>query len=322
MSNKSTHMGVQYIEVEPDREGQRLDNFLAGILRGVPRTLIYRIVRTGEVRVNKGRIRPAYKLQAGDIVRIPPVRSNEQIELNSGSGALQKVISRLQDAILFEGPDFMVLNKPAGLAVHGGSGLKFGLIEALKSAGTPYAGLELVHRLDRSTSGCLLLAKTRSCLQRLHTLIRERKMEKHYFALLQGEIRKPVTIDTALSRRQRGGERLVHVAECDGVRNKEALTFIEPKRVYAGKTLALIRIDTGRTHQIRVHCASINHPLAGDEKYGDREFNAYMRGLGLKRLFLHAAGLRFTLDETFVIEAPLPDDLTTVLENLDARQPL
>jgi 23S rRNA pseudouridine955/2504/2580 synthase len=307
---------VEYVEIDGNRAGQRLDNFLAGRLRGVPRPLIYRILRTGQVRVNKGRVKPGYKLEAGDIVRIPPVRRDEAPLLDNTG--LQKVAQSLQRAVLLENAGFIVLNKPAGLAVHGGSGLRYGLIEVLKSTQGSYAGLELVHRLDRATSGCLLLAKTRSCLNQLHTLLREHKIEKHYTALLDGVIGKPLTIDTALVRRKQSGEHMIAVLENDEERNKTALTHIKPLRIYAGRTLADIQIETGRTHQIRVHCASIGHPLAGDEKYGHREFNKAMRGLSLRRLFLHAASLRFTLDRTYYIEAPLPEELAMVLDNLDA----
>jgi 23S rRNA pseudouridine955/2504/2580 synthase len=316
MKNYPADHIVEFVEIDQNRVGQRLDNFLAGRLRGVPRPLVYRILRTGQVRVNKGRVKPGYRLQAGDMVRIPPVRRNDQVPLDNTR--LSTVISGLKKAVLLENADFIVLNKPAGLAVHGGSGLRYGLIEALKSSGGAYADLELVHRLDRVTSGCLLLAKTRLCLNQLHTLLREHKIEKNYMALLKGEIRKPVTVNAALVRRKKCGEHIVGIIENENERNKSALTYIEPLRVYPGLTLANIRIDTGRTHQIRVHCASINHPLAGDEKYGDRELNKTIRKMALKRLFLHAASLRFTLDETYYIEAPLPVELTMVLDNLDA----
>jgi 23S rRNA pseudouridine955/2504/2580 synthase len=316
MNDNSREATVEYVEIDGNRAGQRLDNFLAGRLRGVPKPLIYRILRTGQVRVNKGRVKPGYKLEAGDIVRIPPVRRDEAPLLDSTG--LQKVAQSLQRAVLLENAGFIVLNKPAGLAVHGGSGLRYGLIEVLKATQGSYAGLELVHRLDRVTSGCLLLAKTRSCLNQLHTLLREHKIEKHYTALLDGVIGKPLTIDTALVRRKQSGEHMVAVLENDEERNKTALTHINPLRIYAGRTLADIQIETGRTHQIRVHCASIGHPLAGDEKYGHREFNKVMRGVSLRRLFLHAASLRFTLDKTYYIEAPLPEELAMVLDNLDA----
>lgn len=316
MKNYPADHIVEFVEIDQNRVGQRLDNFLAGRLRGVPRPMVYRILRTGQVRVNKGRVKPGYRLQAGDMVRIPPVRRSDQVPLDSTR--LSTVISSLKEAVLLENADFIVVNKPAGLAVHGGSGLRYGLIEALKSAGGQYADLELVHRLDRVTSGCLLLAKTRLCLNQLHTLLREHKIEKNYMALLKGEIHKPVTVNAALVRRKKCGEHIVGIIENEHERNKSALTYIEPLRVYPGLTLANIRIDTGRTHQIRVHCASINHPLAGDEKYGDRELNKTTRKMGLKRLFLHAASLRFTLDETHYIEAPLPVELTMVLDNLDA----
>ena len=307
---------VEFAEISKDRAGQRLDNFLLCYLRGAPRSLIYRILRKGEVRVNKGRAKPSYKLQLGDIVRIPPVKRIEAVAIKPAD--LQAVSYRLQEAILLENDDFIAVNKPSGLAVHGGSGLRYGLIEILKSQAT-YAELELVHRLDRQTSGCLLLARSRSCLGRLHALLRDRQIEKHYLALLQGELRKPMTIDTELVRLQRGNERIVSVADTSHERSKSALTHIKPLHVYSGTTLVDVQIDTGRTHQIRVHCASVHHPLAGDEKYGSREFNKTMRGLGLKRLFLHAASLQFKMDGVHKIEAPLPDGLVSVLDKLDEK---
>lgn len=304
---------VEYIEIGPDRAGQRLDNFLSARLKGVPRSLVYRILRTGQVRVNGKRAKPDYKLQAGDAVRIPPVSRRAPPVVDGAR--LEEVRSRLREAVLFENDDFMVLNKPAGMAVHGGSGLQYGLIEALKAGGPRYAEVELVHRLDRGTSGCLLLARHRGALRELHALLRERRMEKTYTALLKGRLTAPVETRAALSRRSSGGDRMVGVA----AGGKPAVTRVEPKRWFAGATMVTVAIDTGRTHQIRVHCTELGHPLAGDEKYGDRGFNRALRERGLKRLFLHAAELRFTLDQTYVFNAPLPAALSEVLEKLDER---
>jgi 23S rRNA pseudouridine955/2504/2580 synthase len=304
--------GVEYIQVDEQRAGQRLDNFLSGHLKGVPRSLVYRILRTGQVRVNKGRAKPNYKLQAGDRVRIPPLERGGGGQ-GAPAGQLAAAARRLMAGVLYENRDFLVLNKPAGMAVHGGSGLQYGLIEALKSLGGDYAALELVHRLDRGTSGCLLLAKHRRALLGLHALLRERRMDKHYTALLAGRLEAPLEIDAALVRARRGGERRVDI----GVDGKEARSRIVPQRLYRSATLAQVRIDTGRTHQIRVHCAGAGHPLAGDERYGDAAFNQMLRETGLRRIFLHASELRFTWERPYVLTAPLPDELNGVLEQLD-----
>lgn len=300
--------GVEYLQVGSDRAGQRIDNFLVSRLKGVPKSLVYRLLRTGQVRVNRGRIKPDYRLQEGDTLRIPPVKVREQ-STPSGAKALE-ISRRLVESVLFEDRDIVVLNKPAGLAVHAGSGLGFGIIELLRTQ-PRYADVELVHRLDRETSGCLMLARNRQILRRLQELLRAHAVEKTYVALLRGRLpAKPLTVDSALSKnRLRGGERMVALDEA----GKPARTVVEVLELFKEASLASVRIETGRTHQIRVHCASIDHPLAGDDKYGDRDFNRRMKQLGLRRLFLHAAELRFTLDTTHVIEAPLPEDLKTVL---------
>jgi 23S rRNA pseudouridine955/2504/2580 synthase len=310
---EETTTGVRHVQVDAGRDGQRIDNFLGYFLKGVPKSLIYRLLRTGQVRVNKGRIKPGHRVKTGDDVRIPPVRLEQRPEL---SGAhIDRLGEELAEAILFENKDFLVLNKPAGLAVHGGTGLGYGLIEALRAGNPRYAEVELVHRLDRETSGCLMLAKNRGLLRQLHALLQSHAVEKTYLALLKNPLPRPtIDVDSALARNHlQGGERMVTVAD-DG---KAAHTSIERVRNYANAGLASIRIKTGRTHQIRVHCTSIGHPLAGDDKYGDRDFNREMKQFGLKRLFLHAAELRFTLEETHVVSAPLPAELNVVLENLN-----
>jgi 23S rRNA pseudouridine955/2504/2580 synthase len=303
--------GVEHVRVGSDRAGQRIDNFLVSRLKGVPKSLVYRLLRTGQVRVNGGRIKPDHRLQEGDEVRVPPVKVRVKRE-PSGIKA-GEIARRLTESILFEDRDIVVLNKPAGLAVHAGSGLGFGLIELLRTQ-PRYADVELAHRLDRETSGCLLLARNRDILRRLQELLRAHSVEKTYLGLLRGRLpAKPLVIDSALSKnRLQGGERMVALDEA----GKPARTFVEARERFQEASLAAIRIETGRTHQIRVHCASIDHPLAGDDKYGDREFNRRMKSSGLRRLFLHAAELRFTLDKTHVIEAPLPEDLNTVLAAL------
>lgn len=299
---------MEYLQVDSDRAGQRIDNFLVSRLKGIPKSLVYRLLRTGQVRVNRGRIKPDYRLREGDMLRIPPVKVREQ---TAPSGAkAQDIARRLAESVLFEDRDIVVLNKPAGLAVHAGSGLGYGIIELLRTL-PRYAGIELVHRLDRDTSGCLMLARNRQVLRRLQDLLRAHAIDKTYLALLRGRLpTKPLDVTSALSKnRLRGGERMVALDEA----GKPARTVIEALEFFKEASLASVRIETGRTHQIRVHCASVGHPLAGDDKYGDRDFNRRMKQLGLRRLFLHAAELRFTLDKTHVIEAALPEDLKTVL---------
>jgi 23S rRNA pseudouridine955/2504/2580 synthase len=303
--------GVEYLQVDTDRAGQRIDNFLLSLLKGVPKSLVYRLLRTGQVRVNRGRIKPDYRLQEGDEIRIPPVKTKEKQELSGAK--VRNLGSRLLESILFEDRDLVALNKPAGLAVHAGSGLGFGLIELLRTQ-PRYATVELAHRLDRETSGCLILARNRETLRRFQRLLQTHAVEKTYLALLRGRLpEKPLIVDSALSKnRLHGGERMAAL-DADG---KAARTTVRRLELYKEASFAAVQIETGRTHQIRVHCASVHHPLAGDDKYGDRDFNRRMKQSGLRRLFLHAAELRFTLDKTHVIEAPLPDDLKAVLTEL------
>lgn len=307
---------VQFLEISSEYAGQRLDNFLLARLKGAPKSLIYRIVRKGEVRVNKGRIKPDYRLKTGDCVRIPPVRLSEK---KPGKPA-DHVLKKLAESIIYEDKRLLVLNKPDGMAVHGGSGLSFGIIEAMRALRPDAPYLELVHRLDRDTSGCLILAKKRSALRLLHELLRENKMDKYYLALLKGSwpggdrllnfpLRKNVL---------RSGERIVRVSD-DG---KQARSLFCPLQVRQEASLMEIKLETGRTHQIRVHAAHSNHPIAGDEKYGDESYNKLMKQKGLKRLFLHAQRLEFVMpDDGQVIKltAPLPEDLQAVLKKLDMR---
>jgi 23S rRNA pseudouridine955/2504/2580 synthase len=304
------------VTIDPDGAGQRLDNFLLREFKGVPRSVVYRVLRKGEVRVNGKRIGPDYRLVAGDAVRLPPVRT-------AAPGAPPRIpdalIRDVRAAILHEDDQLIVLDKPAGLAVHGGSGLSFGVIEALR-ADRPGEELELVHRLDRDTSGCLMIARRRPALRVLHALMREGQVEKRYLALLKGRWqlgRK--TIDVPLKTNQRqGGERVVHVHAA----GKDAASTFRPVEHFGQvATLCEIDIHTGRTHQIRVHAAYAGHPVAGDDKYGDREFNALMRDAGLRRMFLHSQGIAFRWPESakkFSIEAPLPPELTAALEALAA----
>ena len=309
---------VQFVEISADHAGQRIDNYLMCQLKGVPRSLVYRIVRKGEVRVNKGRIKPEYRLKEGDMVRIPPVR---QAEKKAPGKAPDKLLQQIESRILFEDKRIMVINKPSGLAVHGGSGLSFGLIEVLRELRPNDKNLELVHRLDRDTSGCLIIAKKRSALRRLHEQLREGSMDKRYLTLLKGKWKGTSKwVDAPLLKNViRSGERLVFVDS----KGKNARTQFIPYSVGEEASLMSVKLDTGRTHQIRVHAQHIGYPIAGDNKYGDDEFNRYLKSKGLKRLFLHAFSLKFYLPDTetgenapIYVEAPLDEALVNTLKRL------
>ena len=314
MSKPAESGGVHFVEIAEEGAGQRIDNFLLTRLKGAPRSLVYRILRKGEVRVNRGRIGPDYRLQAGDNVRIPPVRLTERTAAVPPGEA---VLRRIEAAIIYEDSRFLVLNKPGGVAVHGGSGLNYGVIEALRASRPEAPFLELGHRLDRETSGCLVIAKRRSALRQFHALLREGRVVKRYLALLAGHWTGLLRMELALRKNVlRSGERLVRVAE-DG---KSAKTEFRVARRFQEATLAEVLLFTGRTHQVRVHAAAAGHPIAGDEKYGDEAFNRRMRALGLRRLFLHAHSLRFEIPENgsrIEVSAPLDPALEAVLATLD-----
>lgn len=316
-TSQTTPHKVRQIRVEPQHEGQRLDNFLMRELKGVSKNLVYRIVRRGEVRVNGGRAKPAQRLMADDIIRIPPVNTHqipkEPKELPD------KLLSSIESAILHEDDDLMVVNKPPGLAVHGGSGLSYGLIEALRASRPHAPFLELVHRLDRDTSGLLLIAKSRLCLNRLHSLLRDEGMDKRYLALLHGRWEGGErVVDLPLSRNKTSHSGLRQVAVDE--EGSLAYSRFKPVKRLPRHTLVEVSIGTGRTHQIRVHAASIGHPIVGDTRYGDFAADRLNKAHGLKRQFLHAAELRFRMPETgqrFHFKAPLPDDLQTYLNHLE-----
>lgn len=308
---------VRRVRIGADAAGQRLDNFLLRELKGVPKSRIYRLLRKGEVRVNGSRRDAEYRLQANDEVRLPPVRrAAEEAAPTPGAG----LIERLNAAVIHEDDRVLVLNKPAGVAVHGGSGIAHGVIEAMRAARPNAPFLELAHRLDRGTSGCLIIAKKRSALRVLHELLRGRGVGKHYLALVAGRLpRGRIPVEVALDRFQlQGGERMVQVSE-DG---KASRSVFRAVRRFDQCTLAEVEISTGRTHQIRVHAAHIGHPIAGDDKYGDRAVNKALREVGLRRLFLHAHRLTVTWPDAapLEVEAPLPGDLTQVLDRLDDRK--
>lgn len=307
---------VRLLTIDAEYEGQRIDNFLRTELKGVPKSMIYRIVRKGEVRVNKKRIKPEYKLLAGDVVRVPPVRVAER-EDPVPSDKLSEV-QHLEAAILYEDDALMVINKPSGLAVHGGSGLSYGLIEGLRALRPQARFLELVHRLDRDTSGLLLVAKKRSILRNLHEQLREKTVDKHYQALVMGAWSPQQRAVKAPLRKfeMPTGDRVVKVDLKEG---KPSETRFKILQQFSQATLVECSPITGRTHQIRVHTLHAGHPIAGDTKYGDPDFDEQMRHLGLKRLFLHACRLRFfhpVREEQMTIEAPLEPSLTKLLTRL------
>lgn len=317
MSEK-TGLQVSFVTIGEDHLGQRIDNFLITHLKGVPKSAVYKILRKGEVRVNKKRIKPVYKLQLNDVVRIPPIKVAEKEEFVPKK--LDKV-KQLEDAILFEDKYLMVINKPSGMAVHGGSGLSYGLIEALRVLRPEERSLELVHRLDRDTSGCLLISKRRSVLTDLHKQLREKAMEKNYWALVDGQWdSKTKNVTEGLRKNTlKSGERVVRVDNTEG---KPSHTRFRVLERYAECSLVQASPVTGRTHQIRVHTQCKGHPIACDDKYGVAEFDQYVNKLtGLNRLFLHAHDLRFMHpknETTMHVEAPLDNALQNCIKKLRA----
>jgi 23S rRNA pseudouridine955/2504/2580 synthase len=311
--------GVQYVEAGEGDAGQRLDNFLVRTLKGVPRTHVYRLLRKGEVRVNSKRAKPDQRVEAGDRIRLPPVRrpdtSADGVTARPPSPSLAKLVT---DAIVYEDPDLLVLNKPAGVAVHGGSGMAHGVIEVLRAVRPEAKELDLVHRLDRETSGCLVVAKRRAALRDLHAQLREGQTEKRYLALVCGKWnlgQKRIELPLATGER-RGGERHVAVR----THGQMAVSTFRPVQFFGNvASLLEVEIGTGKTHQIRVHAAYAGHPVAGDDKYGDRDCNEVLKGYGLTRMFLHASSIgvnRPGTREPLVVSAPLSAELHAVLEAL------
>ena len=305
---------VQFIDISVAQAGQRIDNFLLNLEKGVPKSRIYRAIRKGEVRVNKGRIKQTYKIQAGDSVRVPPLHVSEDTTPTTVSEFLRR---QLTENILLEDDDLLVLNKPCGLAVHAGSNIQQGVIEALRVIRAELPFLELVHRLDRDTSGCLLLAKNRDALLNLQQQMINHDLNKRYLTLLKGSwgkeerlIEQPLLKNTVSS-----GERMVRV-DPEG---KYAKTVFIPVESFKQAQLTEVVLYTGRTHQIRVHAHFMETPMAGDDKYGQRNFNKDMKKFGLKRMFLHAWKLGIThptTNEAIMLEAPLPEQLENVLAKL------
>ena len=304
------HDAPRFVTVDDFSVGQRLDNYLIKQLKGVPRSRIYRIIRKGEVRVNKGRKKADYKLKAEDLIRIPPIRTSTEKEIKPSQGLLKT----LENSVLYEDKGLLIINKIHGMAVHGGSGISVGIIEALKSQYKE--PIELVHRLDRSTSGCLLLAKKRSVLKSLHEQLVSHQLEKRYTALVKDTwSKKRHTIDAPIYQNSR-----YSVIDSKG---KDSLSHFHPiKNFELGEfnaSLVEVSIETGRTHQIRVHAKFAGHPVAQDEKYGDAAFDQFMKKKGLNRLFLHAKTLTFTnplTNEIQKVSAPLPADLEAFLKKL------
>jgi 23S rRNA pseudouridine955/2504/2580 synthase len=303
---------VRFIEVTADYQGQRLDNFLLRELRGVPKTRIYKALRKGEIRVNKGRVRGDYRVVEGDSVRIPPLRTAEREAPPSVPARWGKL---LEANLVYEDDGLWVINKPSGLAVHGGSGLAVGMIECLRQLASEERFLELVHRLDRDTSGCIMVARKASILKSLHKLLREDRVDKRYLALVAGHwssnrsfVEAPLKKNTLKS-----GERVVRVDR----EGKAARTEFRVVERFKNATLVEAKPITGRTHQIRVHCLQAGHPILGDDKYGDRDANRQAADSGLKRLFLHAASLKFRLgDQRLALSAPLDEELEAYLGKL------
>lgn len=308
---------VIFAFVDEDQAGQRLDNFLMARLKGVPKSKIYNIIRKGEVRVNKGRSKPDYKIVTGDEIRIPPVRVSEKEPTAKPSNVM---ITLLDNSILFENDGLLVINKPPGLAVHGGSGVSLGLIETLRQMRPDARYLELIHRLDRDTSGCIMIAKKRSMLRHLQAALREKSasgITKVYHALVIGQWPQACRrVDAPLLKVEvKDDERIVRVHP-DG---KPSLTEFKVLQTFSNCSLVEARPITGRTHQIRVHAKHMGHGLVGDEKYGDDDLNKDMRNYGVKRLFLHAAELGFYLPnstEKTIVKAPLAKDLAAVIQKL------
>ena len=301
-------------QIGEESAGQRLDNYLFKLLKGVPKSHVYRILRSGEVRVNRGRVEPRYRLRQGDELRLPPLRTARRSSVN-----VPPVNAELERAIVFEDDYLLALNKPAGLAVHGGSGISQGAIEQLRALRPQARFLELVHRLDRDTSGVLLVAKKRSALTALHAGLRAGQIKKQYLVLVRGGWRdQKRNVRLNLHKHiSSSGERRVSVS----AGGKESHTIFKLERAWPQFSLLQAELKTGRTHQIRVHLAFLGFPVAGDDKYGDPDFNKRLSKLGLKRMFLHASDIEFEHPATgavVVIEASAPSELKGFLKRIDS----
>lgn len=307
--------GVEHVRIDAAQHGRRLDNFLTSHFGQVPKSRIYQMIRRGEVRVNGGRVDPDYRLEEEDDVRVPPVLAPDPDRI-AEVNIPRRLLEQLQASILYEDATLLVVDKPAGVPVHSGSGQAYGIIDVARALYPDDAALQLVHRLDRDTSGCLLIARDHRRLRELHEQFRSGRIRKRYTALLQGNLRQvDIRVDVPLDREARvRGERTVR-ADADG---SESRTRFRVLRQLPGATLVSAVIATGRTHQIRVHAQYIEHPVAGDDRYGNREFNRRMRRCGLKRIFLHAANIVIPRSPgpDLSLESPLPEDLQRALARL------
>jgi 23S rRNA pseudouridine955/2504/2580 synthase len=318
-STTNSGLEVKWLTVDEESAGQRLDNFLIRHLKGVPKTHVYRIIRSGEVRVNKGRASADTRIESGDVVRLPPVRISDKVAEKAARPAPGR-----EFPLLLEDDALMAIDKPAGVAVHGGSGVSFGVIEQLRQARPLAKLLELVHRLDRETSGILLVAKKRSALKHVQDQFRERETGKTYLALVQGQWpEKLKVIDSALHKfLLPDGERRVRVTSNDDPDGMRSITLVKVAERWDTCTLLEVTIKTGRTHQIRVHLASQGHPIAGDDKYGDFEWNKSLQKQGLKRMFLHAWRLQFTHPATgkrVELMSNLPPELQLYVNHVKSK---
>jgi len=318
-STTNSGLEVKWLTVDEESAGQRLDNFLIRHLKGVPKTHVYRIIRSGEVRVNKGRASADTRIESGDVVRLPPVRISDKVAEKAARPAPGR-----EFPLLLEDDALMAIDKPAGVAVHGGSGVSFGVIEQLRQARPLAKLLELVHRLDRETSGILLVAKKRSALKHVQDQFRERETGKTYLALVQGQWpEKLKVIDSALHKfLLPDGERRVRVTSNDDPDGMRSITLVKVAERWDTCTLLEVTIKTGRTHQIRVHLASQGHPIAGDDKYGDFEWNKALQKQGLKRMFLHAWRLQFTHPATgkrVELMSNLPPELQLYVNHVKSK---
>ncbi len=310
-ASSAARTAVRAETVSQEHAGRRIDNYLLLLLKPAPKSLVYKLLRSGQVRVNGGRCKPDYRLVNGDVLRIPPVVANVPGELHIPESRL----AQLEAAILFENEHFLIVDKPAGLACHGGTGVGYGVIEVARRLRPQVARLDLAHRLDRDTSGCLILTKQVDVLRGLHEEIRERQMEKRYVALMRGRLPSGLTsISAALeSSRAQGAEKRARVKS----EGKASQTLVEQVEAAGPHSLVGLRLVTGRMHQIRAHAQHIGHSVAGDRHYGDDDFNREMASRGLKRLFLHAASIGFdTATGPIAVEAPLPAELEQLLSGL------
>jgi 23S rRNA pseudouridine955/2504/2580 synthase len=311
MSKPNKSSGAYLVEVDSDRAGQRLDNFLAGKLKGVPKSAVYRMIRTGQVRINSGRCKASSRLEEGDKVRIPPAHTRDKGDIIVS----ERVIQQLEDAIIHETSDLLVINKPSGMAVHSGSGLPWGLIDAIRQS-RPGEYVELVHRLDRETSGCLILARSGPALSALSTQFRDGQVQKRYLCLMNGQMHQAVIeVDAPLRKVQSADQGLVEVSD----QGKPALTRFHLLQDYRDCSYAEVELFTGRTHQIRAHAKHMGLPLAGDDRYASRESLKKWKKRGLGRIFLHAhrLGLNAPSGEALTFDAPLPTPLRKVLDGLE-----